>query len=93
MSNHNHVHKCKCEHENVKFCKPCNRVYCQDCSQEWTTYFQNYTWNYTQPHVYGNTPNIGTLTGDHQRGNVGTVTTGASNPLPNLTCSSHGGSK
>lgn len=35
MAKHHDHHTCECAHETLKFCKPCNAVYCVDCREEW----------------------------------------------------------
>jgi len=30
-----HKHQGCCNHENVKYCKCCKKVYCEDCGKEW----------------------------------------------------------
>jgi hypothetical protein len=49
-------HKCACEHTNVKYCKDCLTVYCQDCNQEWKSNWYNPYWTYTNtiPTTVGN---------------------------------------
>ena len=37
-----HEHN-ECEHKNLKYCKKCDVVYCEDCKREWG----NTTWTYT----------------------------------------------
>lgn len=39
-------HHCECKHENIKFCKKCQRPYCVDCGQEWYEQSLSYTYPY-----------------------------------------------
>jgi hypothetical protein len=49
-----HNHSCSCKHDNLKFCKSCQKPYCLDCHQEWNRYaYQYYPSGYTQyPYQY-----------------------------------------
>ena len=48
----NHVGtKKECEHELVKFCPNCKKVYCVGCGKEWEKYKQPYT-SYTYYPTY-----------------------------------------
>ena len=57
---HNHSHRCKCEHEQVKFCKHCNTVYCLNCSQEWGKQAYTY-WPSIGPYLTSETLKTGYL--------------------------------
>ncbi len=50
---HERCSKEECKHQNIKFCKKCNVLYCVDCGKEWVEkielytspyYFYSYTW-------------------------------------------------
>jgi hypothetical protein len=78
--------KCQncCEHKNLKYCKECDGIKCEDCGKEWKkeTVFVD-RWNYYttpqivpyQPPYYncGDVPFNGTVT----CGNVNNVTSGS----------------
>ena len=44
-----HKCKCQCEHENVKYCPDCGKVYCQDCPETWERPMAVYPMPYVIP--------------------------------------------
>ena len=68
---HKH-HYCECQHDNIRFCKKCQRPYCLDCGREWYANYHYYTYTYpyyihptTRPYeiTWGTTS--GTVTGEN----------------------------
>ena len=44
--NHNH----ECQHGNIKFCKKCQKPYCEECGREWEEKcLLNHNWWYVYP--------------------------------------------
>ncbi len=48
----NNTHGCTCvkvcDHENLKYCPTCKKVYCMDCRKEWEEY-PSYPWTFREP--------------------------------------------
>ncbi len=63
-----HKHECSgCEHESLKYCKVCNRVYCCECDMEWGNYTYHYHSSVNVPSVHIPsvwTTDIHAMTGD-----------------------------
>lgn len=77
---HNHKHHCICTHENIKYCKKCQRPYCVDCGMEWYTQSGYYTYANTYPTLYrSNTTDA--------VGNIWKSEQPAQDLTPTITCS------
>lgn len=85
---HKH-HSCKCEHEDVKFCKTCQIVHCLDCNKEWrqSTMWYNPYYLGGSGYIYNNAIGVSSgslLGGGGGAGGSATLTT--TTPQPTLTC-------
>jgi len=69
---HQH-HHCVCPHNNIRYCKLCQKPYCLDCGKEWGThtYYPYYTYPYVYPHYeWTCTAGSGTGSGTVDSGSV-----------------------